>query len=78
MLSIVAVLDKEMTKVPTKLQLDAFKDMNIKDICSCEFRNDADNHRAHFVSRAMALSRSDTRDDWSALAPPLTEDRHGR
>ena len=54
--SIVAVLDKEMTKVPTKLQLDGFKDMNIKDICSCEFRNDADNHCAHFVSHAMGFA----------------------
>ena len=54
--SIVAVLDKEMTKVPTKPQLDGFKDMNIKNICSCEFRNDADNDCAHFVSHAMGFA----------------------
>jgi hypothetical protein len=40
----------------TKQQLDNYKGKGIRDICTHQYVNDADNHCAHFVSHALGFS----------------------
>ena len=42
-------------KIPTALELDAYVNQHISQICGCSFTNDGDNHCAHFVCHATEL-----------------------
>lgn len=42
-----------MPQLITSTELDKFLGKHIKDICDCEYANDAHNHCAHFVSHVM-------------------------
>ncbi len=43
-------------KIPTALELDAYVNKHISQICGCSFVNDGDNHCAHFVCHATELN----------------------
>ncbi len=53
---VVAPPDPTLTTTPTKEGLDAYLGQNISEICGSEYKNDADNHCAHFVSHVMGFS----------------------
>ena len=55
MSGIVAPPDAQLTQTPTVDSLRKFEGLHIKEICGCQFVDDAFNHCAHFVSHAMGF-----------------------
>lgn len=53
---VLAVPNANLTTAPTQELLDGYLDKNIKDICESEYKNDDDNHCAHFVSHVMGFT----------------------